>query len=232
MDKDGSRRRAAKGRSKSVPPSLVASEASTATPSAPGTEDPVTPANPTHDRRDAAQQPAFPAEGWSHRSADLPHGVSVGVVLLHLQSRGKHLMTQKPFRRGHEFFFWSYVHGVECCSPDAKNSGPQRHFVKAKCWASQRKKESYRLKCVLQRCVSMYQIEVISAYYTCTAGIAGSCHHIVALLLTYNYCEMKGQGLPSAGSATSQQQQWGPRPRSVVAKPVMDVTVERASTNR
>ena len=49
-DKDGSRRRATKGQSKSVPPSLVATAASTLSPSASGTEEDASPVNTANHR--------------------------------------------------------------------------------------------------------------------------------------------------------------------------------------
>ena len=170
-------------------------------------------------------RPDFPKDGWSSSAEDLPHGLSVGVVLHHLEAKGKYLTPKKPFNRGFDFFFWSYIHGGECCSPASTS---QKHFLKAKCW----KKDSYCVECVVERCVTLYEMEVTYAHCTCTAGISGSCRHVVALLLTVNYCDMKGQDLPQAESVTTRQQQWGPKPRNVQAQPVMKVVVEKAAEHR
>ena len=52
------------------------------------------------------KRPPFPSEGWSTDVASLPRGVSTGVALQHLKSKGKHITTKKPFTRGYYFFFW------------------------------------------------------------------------------------------------------------------------------
>ena len=53
-----------------------------------------------------SKRPPFPSEGWSTDVASLPRGVSTGVALQHLKSKGKHITTKKPFTRGYYFFFW------------------------------------------------------------------------------------------------------------------------------
>ena len=52
-------------------------------------------------------------------------------------------LTQKSLDRGHDFYFWGYVHDVKVCQGDAK------FYVESKCWASQRKHMEYTQKIVL-----------------------------------------------------------------------------------
>ena len=176
-----------------------------------------------------SKRPPFPSEGWSTDVASLPRGVSTGVALQHLKSKGKHITTKKPFTRGYNFFFWSYIHTVSCC---ASASAPAVYYLKSKCWASPKKTESYQQECVLKPSWSMYGLEVMYAHCSCPAGVIGTCHHVVALLLTVEHCVQKDADPPAAESVTTHRRQWGPRPRSVAAQPVMLLQIERASVKR
>ena len=99
----------------------------------------------------------FPQGGWSEDSKDAP-SVCVGVIRAHLKQRevsarptvddredsagGEEDHTQKPFDRGFNFFYWSYVNGVEVAR-SARDEGGEVYFLKSRCWASQRKHTNY-----------------------------------------------------------------------------------------
>ena len=133
---------------------------------------------------------------------------------------------KKPFTRGFNFFYWSYIHGVKCKEVDGV------FYQRGKCWASHAKKESYTLECVLEPSVSTYLISVRYAHCTCTAGVAGSCHHLVALLLSVEHCAKTQQDAPEEQTCTTAPQRWGPRPRQVVAQPVSSLVIERAKAGK
>lgn len=172
-----------------------------------------------------SSRPIFPESGWDTSSAILPKDLSLGVIIDHLRRCGKNASAtvKKPFTRGFNFFFWSYIHGVRCCK-----DGDGTYYLLGNCWASQAKKESYKLECVLKAVTSTYLMSVKYAHCTCTAGIAGSCHHFVALLLSVEHCAKICQDTPAEQTCTTEQQRWGPRPRQVVAQPVSRLVIERA----
>ena len=109
---------------------------------------------------------------------------------------------KKPFTRSFNFFYWSYIHGVKCKEVDVV------FYLRGKCFVSQAKKESYTLECVLEPSVSTYLISVRYAHCTCTAGVAGSCHHLVALLLSVKHCAKKQQDAPEEQTCTTAPQRW------------------------
>ena len=100
-------------------------------------------------------RPDFPADGWTSDSSELPKNISLGVIFDHLRACGKNVGVKKPFTRGFNFYFWSYIHAVEVSRKDS------RYFFRAKCWASQSKKENYALECVLQPAASTYLMSVV-----------------------------------------------------------------------
>ena len=177
-----------------------------------------------HSEEISVRRPDFPVDGWTCDTSKLPDNVSLGVILDHLRARGKSVAVKKPFTRGFNFFFWSYVHGVEVCERNNK------YFFRAKCWASQCKKDNYALECVLQPTVSTYFMSVLYAHCACPAGVVGSCHHMVALLLSVEHCAKKKQDMPAEQTVSTERQSWGPRQRLVVPQPVSTLVVERASS--
>ena len=168
----------------------------------------------------------FPEAGWTTSASSLPKDLSLGVIIDHLRSCGKQVQVKKPFTRGFNFFFWSYIHSVECCLKDGT------YFVKGKCWASQSKKESYLVECVLKPSASTYLMTVAYAHCSCTAGVAGSCHHMVALLLSVDHCAKKQQDTPAGQTCTTEPQKWGPRHRQVVPQPVSTLLIEKTTLQK
>eukprot|EP00117_Sycon_ciliatum_P049750 scpid99213/ scgid35227/ len=109
---------------------------------------------------------------------------------------------------------------------------PTRYFIKAKCWASQSKKESSALECLVEAAATTYLMSIAYAHCSCTAGVAGSCHHLVALLLSIEHCAKKQQDVPAEQTCTTEKQAWGPRPRQVVAQPVSSLVIEKADPSK
>ena len=144
------------------------------------------------------------------------------------EERGKAHNNEEAIISWLELFFWSYVHGLSCCSPEKSGD----HYIRSKCWASQKKNESYQQECILRASMNTYGLEVMYAHCTCPTGIFGDCHHLVAVLLTCEYCVQKQQDPPGGESVTTQRQRWGPRPREVVSEPVMDISLEKASVRQ
>ena len=128
----------------------------------------------------------FLQSGWSDHVAYLP-SVHVGIILDYLQHRQlsteskgaePHLnatvtITQKPLNRGYQFFYWSYVHNMHVAAPSPAPGSPSQYFVKAECWASQKKSSKYNQKLLLTATVEEYGVKVEHAHCTCPAGIAG-----------------------------------------------------------
>ena len=75
----------------------------------------------------------WPTSGWSDRPDTLPI-VTTPVILAHLLQTGKVVssdtvqLTQKSLERGHDFYFWGYVHDVKVCNSESK------FYVESKCW--------------------------------------------------------------------------------------------------
>ena len=189
----------------------------------------------------------FPQSGWSDRVAHLP-SVHVGVILDYLQHRQlsteskggePHLnttvgITQKPLNRGYQFFYWSYVHNMRVVAPPPAPGCPSQYYVKAECWASQKKASKYSQKLLLTGTVEEYGVKVEHAHCTCPAGIAGGCQHVVACLFTMEKCKQTNTttSLPPPESCTSLQRAWGPRQRSISPQALQQVVVERAKMPR
>ena len=152
--------------------------------------------------RPPRERPEFPELGWESSCSSLPTDLSLGAIISHLRACGKQAHVKKPSTRGFNFFYWSYIHGVKCKEVDVV------FYLRSKCWASQAKKESYTLECVLEPSVSTYLISVRYAHCTCTAGVAGSCHHLVALLLSVKHCAKKQQDAPEEQTCTTAPQRW------------------------
>ena len=131
--------------------------------------------------------PVFPESGWSNDATKLP-SVTAATVLGHLMRTGKSCdavsgevtVVQKPLRRGHDFFFNGYVHDVLVAREG------DAYFVKAKCWASQKKTTKYlqKGKLLQQRKEGMYVDVDFATCEGCPAGQDGGlCQHIFALLM-------------------------------------------------
>ena len=189
----------------------------------------------------------FPQSGWSDHVAHLS-SVHVGAILDYLQHRQlsteskgpeAHLnatasSTQKPLNRGYQFFYWSYAHNMRVAAPSPAPGSPSQYFVKAECWASQKKSSKYNQKLLLTGTVEEYGVKVEHAHCTCPAGIAGDCQHVVACLSTMEKCKEVNTttSFPPPESCTSLQCAWGPRQRSINPQALQEVVVERAKTPR
>lgn len=153
-------------------------------------------------------------------------------------------LTQKSLDRGHDFYFWGYVHDVKVCQGDAK------FYVESKCWASQRKHMEYTQKIVLsemqqsehpaemesegeERASTQLRVTYASCI-PCPAGTSGGlCQHVFALLILLQHYAPKSRSLPAASlpgsdSVTSGKKLWGPRERDIAPKTVMETMVEKA----
>lgn len=117
----------------------------------------------------AISRPSFPDTGWDTSSSALPNNLSLGVIFDHLRACGKHATVKKPFTRGFNFFFWSYIHSVSCCKIAMSTETPTRYFIKAKCWASQSKNESFALECLVEAAATTYLMSIAYAHFSCTA---------------------------------------------------------------
>ena len=82
-------------------------------------------------------------------------------------------ITQKPLNWGYQFFYWSYVHNMRVAAPSPAPGYPSQYFVKAECWASQKKSSKYNQKLLLTSTVEEYGVKVEHAHCTCPAGIGG-----------------------------------------------------------
>ena len=84
----------------------------------------------------------WPTSGGSDCPDTFPV-VTTPVILAHLLQTGKAVssdavqLTLKSLERGHDFYFWGYVHDVKVCNSDSK------------CWASQHKHMEYTQNIVL-----------------------------------------------------------------------------------
>ena len=122
---------------------------------------------------------------------------------------------------------------------DSGDSAPEIAFVRAKCWASQKKSTRYNQELVLEKSGKDAELLEVSwaSCVGCPAGTDGGlCHHIFAVLEVMQYYgpiapEAASLALPAAGrplSVTSQKCSWGPRERNVDPQPIMQTFVERA----
>ena len=178
--------------------------------------------------------PVFPESGWSNDATKLP-SVTAATVLGHLMRTGKSCdavsgevtVVQKPLRRGHDFFFNGYVHDVLVAREG------DAYFVKAKCWASQKKTTKYlqKVKLLQQRKEDMYVDVDFATCEGCPAGQDGGlCQNIFALLMAIEKfgprpgCSI----LPGEQSVTSLRQSWGIRERDVKPHSVSQVVIEKS----
>ena len=73
---------------------------------------------------------------------------------------------------------------MQAAAPSPAPGSPSQYFVKAECWASQKKSSKYNQKLLLTGTVKEYGVKLEHAHCTCLAGIAGGCQHVVACLFT------------------------------------------------
>ena len=159
-----------------------------------------------------------------------------GKVLSGQSSDDTIIVSQKPLRRGHDFFFGGYVHDVFVCRSESSAV-----YVKSKCWASQKKNTKYTQRLVLSEmpCVEGDDTgdDLVTAcavdFATCEGCPAGAdgvlCQHIFALLMTLEHYgpRFASSSLPGPQSVTSQPRQWGVRKRNVAPQPIMSLSIER-----
>lgn len=133
------------------------------------------------------------------------------------------VMVRRPLERGNEFFFGGYVHDVSVSTVNADT------YVLSKCWSSQHKSTKYEQKLVLQDTSPSFSTRVVFA--RCDGCVAGSdgglCSHVFAVLMVLEKYRTDG-----TTPVTSLPCSWGPRKRDLEPKPIMDVTVEKASMER
>lgn len=95
----------------------------------------------------AAADPVFPSTGWRVRANDLPRNFSLCAEIAWLSrdevDRGSG-PPHKVLQRGFSFFFFGYVHAVEVALSEHK------YFIRAKCWASYKKRDKHSLRLVVQ----------------------------------------------------------------------------------
>ena len=119
---------------------------------------------------------------------------------------------------------------MRVAAPSPAPGSPLQYFVKAECWAPQKRSSEYKQKLLLTGTVKEYGVKVKHAHCTCPARIAGGCQHVVAYLFTI----VKGKQiytttkLPSPESRTSLQRAWGPRQCNISPQALQQVVVERA----
>ena len=119
---------------------------------------------------------------------------------------------------------------MRVAAPSPAPSSPLQYFVKAECWASQKKSSKYNQKLLLTGTVEEYGVKVEHAHCTCPAGIAGDCQHVVVCLSTMEKCKEMNitTSFPPPESCTSLQCAWGPRRRSISPQALQEVVAERA----
>ena len=107
-------------------------------------------------------------------------------------------------------------------------------FIRAKCWASQKKSTRYEQSLILRKTADTREAWEVD-WATCAGCPAGTdgglCHHVFAVLEVIQYCGPKADDsshLPAPISVTSQKCTWGPRERCVDPQPTMQTVVERA----
>ena len=193
--------------------------------------------------------------GWSVKAVDLP-AINDTHILDHLLKTGKAVpgqdrvvVTQKPLRRGYDFFWGGYVHDVRV------HSGRDgRVCVEGKCWASQRMNMKYSQKIVFKKglmhlpavdeeedenvdSAESWTVEEVMEDWTitfaecspCVAGQHGGyCQHVFALLMVVEAYAGKDVSLPGEQNVTSGKQRLGPRARNIELQRVMSSTIERA----
>ena len=125
------------------------------------------------------------------------------------------------------------MHNMRVAAPSPEPGSLPQYFIKAECWASQRKTTKYSQKLLLSATVEEYEVKVEHAHSTCPAGVAGACQHIIACLFTMEECKKANIGaLPPPGTCTSLQRAWSPRQRNISPQALQQVVVERAKMPR
>lgn len=178
---------------------------------------------------------AFPTVGWSSNPALLPM-VSASTVLDHLMRTGKAcsasevVVSQKPLRRGSDFFFGGYIHDVQVSrAPDGRHV-----YMQTKCWASQKKTTKYLQKIIFKNAEDIDQPVSVrdAACEGCPAGQDGGlCQHVFAVLIATEYYGarlLRGESLPGKQAVTSLRQSWGPRARDIEPKAVFRLVYEKS----
>ena len=123
---------------------------------------------------------------------------------------------------------------MRVAAPSPAPGSPSQHFIKAECWAPQKRSSEYKHKLLLTGTLEEYGVKVKHAHCTCPARIAGGCQHVVAYLFTI----VKGKqmytttNLPSPESRTSLQCAWGPLLCNISPQALQQVVVERAKMTR
>ena len=172
----------------------------------------------------------FPEEGWSYDPCKFPP-VTFWTVFEHTfkpckrvegDDEGGAVVVMRPWERAKEFLFGGYVHDVQAVGFEKTT------FVKAKCWASQKKGVIYKQKIVVQDRGLEYNPEERSAvvFASCQGCVAGTdgglCSHVIALLMVLDRYRARKPAVTSLPCA------WGPRKRDVNPEPIANVVVERS----
>lgn len=146
---------------------------------------------------------AFPDENWSKSLRNLPN-ISFGTIYHHFMERSLEVMLgleTKPtssqsaasdsassqstdftsFRgimKGYRFFKDGHVQEIEFHDAHGSSSSTSYCFVRCKVLPSMKKTQPYRVRVCLDRKTCFVSV----AYCVCTAGLAGCCNHVAALL--------------------------------------------------
>ena len=168
------------------------------------------------------------------------------VIPAHLLQTGKAVssdtvqLTQKSLERGHDFYFWGYVHDVKVCNFQSK------FYVESKCWASQRKHMEYIQKIVLSEVQQSNAVDEMeseekegvkvqlrvtyASCVPCPAGTSGGlCQHVFALLILLQHHAPEpsspAASLPGSDSVTSGKKLWGDQKQDGTAKTIIETIV-------